>query len=194
MIDNPIDRAKKWIEEQELHLLEIKKKEEIIVKTKEEVKHKVKVIDDLTKDMDTALICKTVTDYINILAYKKDEPHAKIYTKIYDVLGRRLNKDIKYGKEKYIASQRKLVIDNIAKNKELGLKGEYRKFPFKMKDAKVEMSILEYIVDILGEGHLLIETIAKLAEVGVDDVIEKYNYYKSTNVDDLLQNINWTQK
>ena len=166
--------------------LENKKKEEVIIKTKAEVKHKVKVIDDLTNDMDTPLICKTITDYINILAYKMDEPHAKIYSNIYSVLGRRLNKDIKYGREKYISAQRQLVIDNIAENKKSNLKGEDRKFPFKMKDSKASISILEYIVDVLGEGHLLIETIAKLAEVGVDDVIEKYNYYKSTNIDELM--------
>ena len=79
-----------------------------------------------------------------------------------------------------------MVLDNIAKNKELGLKGENRKFPFKMSDAKANLSILEYIVDVLGEGHLLIETIAKMAEVGVDEVIEKYNYYKTVDMTDVI--------
>ena len=166
--------------------LENKKKDVIITKTKEEVKHKAKMIDDLTTDMDTPLICKTVTDYVNILVHKKNEPHPVIYNKIYELLGRRLSKDIKYGRSKYNEAQRKLVLDNIAKNKELGLKGENRKFPFKMADAKANLSILEYIVDILGEGHLLIETIAKMAEVGVDEVIEKYNYYKTVDMTDVM--------
>ena len=166
--------------------LENKKKDVIITKTKEEVKHKAKMIDDLTTDMDTPLICKTVTDYVNILVHKKNEPHPVVYNNIYAVLTRRLNKDVKYGRSKYNESQRKLVLDNIAKNKELGLKGEDRKFPFKMADAKANLSILEYIVDILGEGHLLIETIAKMAEVGVDEVIEKYNYYKTVDMTDVM--------
>ncbi len=166
--------------------LENKKKDSIIIKTKEEVKTKAKMIDDLTTDMDTPLICKTVTDYVNILVHKKNEPHPVIYNKVYDVLGRRLSKDVKYGRAKYNESQRKLVLDNISKNKELGLKGEDRKFPFKMADAKANLSILEYIVDVLGEGHLLIETIAKMAEVGVDEVIEKYNYYKTVDMTDVM--------
>ena len=41
-----------------------------------------------------------------------------IYKKIYDVLGRRLNKDIPYRKSQYEQSQRDLVINNIAYNKE----------------------------------------------------------------------------
>ena len=52
-----------------------------------------------------------------------------------------------------------------------------------MKDANAKLSILEYIVDVLGEGHALIETIAKLSDVGIEEVIEKYNYYKNTDVD-----------
>ena len=51
--------------------LENKKKDSIIIKTKEEVKTKAKMIDDLTTDMDTPLICKTVTDYINILFIRR---------------------------------------------------------------------------------------------------------------------------
>ena len=182
-IDNPIERAKRWIEEQELHQLEVKQKDEVIIKVKEEVKAKVKVIDDITKDVDTPLLCKTVTDYINVLHHKTREPHQMIYKKIYDVLGRRLNKDIPYRKTQYEQSQRELVINNIAYNKENDLKGEDRKVPFRMKDANAKLSILEYIVDVLGEGHALIETIAKLADVGIEDVIDKYNYYKNTDVD-----------
>ena len=163
--------------------LEVKQKDEVITKVKEEVKAKVKVIDDITKDVDTPLLCKTVTDYINVLHHKTREPHQMIYKKIYDVLGRRLNKDIPYRKSQYEQSQRDLVINNIAYNKENDLKGEDRKFPFRMKDANAKLSILEYIVDVLGEGHALIETIAKLADVGIEDVIEKYNYYKNTDVD-----------
>ena len=182
-IDNPIERAKRWIEEQELHQLEVKQKDEVIIKVKEEVKAKVKVIDDITKDVDTPLLCKTVTDYINVLHHKTREPHQMIYKKIYDVLGRRLNKDIPYRKTQYEQSQRELVINNIAYNKENDLKGEDRKVPFRMKDANAKLSTLEYIVDVLGEGHALIETIAKLSDVGIEDVIDKYNYYKNTDVD-----------
>ena len=104
--------------------LEVKQKDEVIIKVKEEVKAKVKVIDDITKDVDTPLLCKTVTDYINVLHHKTKEPHQTIYKKIYDVLGRRLNKDIPYRKSQYEQSQRDLVINNIAYNKENDLKGE----------------------------------------------------------------------
>lgn len=185
-IDNPIERAKRWIEEQELHQLEVKQKDEVIIKVKEEVKAKEKVIDDITKDVDTPLLCKTVTDYINILHHKTKEPHQVIYKKVYDVLGRRLSKDIPYRKAQYEQKQREMVIENIEYNKKHDLRGEDRRVPFKMKDAKSKISTLEYIVDVLGEGHALIETIAKLADVGIEDVIEKYNYYRSTNVDELM--------
>lgn len=185
-IDNPIERAKRWIEEQELHQLEVKQKDEVIIKVKEEVKAKEKVIDDITKDVDTPLLCKTVTDYINILHHKTKEPHQIIYKKVYDVLGRRLSKDIPYRKAQYEQKQREMVIENIEYNKKHDLRGEDRRVPFKMKDAKSKISTLEYIVDVLGEGHALIETIAKLADVGIEDVIEKYNYYRSTNVDELM--------
>lgn len=185
-IDNPIERAKRWIEEQELHQLEVKQKDEVISKVKGEVKAKEKVIDDITKDVDTPLLCKTVTDYINILHHKTKEPHQIIYKKVYDVLGRRLSKDIPYRKAQYEQKQREMVIENIEYNKKHDLRGEDRRVPFKMKDAKSKISTLEYIVDVLGEGHALIETIAKLADVGIEDVIEKYNYYRSTNVDELM--------
>ena len=185
-IDNPIERAKRWIEEQELHQLEVKAKEEVIVKVTEQVKTKTKMIDDMTKDMDTPLLCKTITDYINILTHRKNETHAQLYTKIYDVLGRRLSKDIIYGKNKYLTAQRQMVNDNIAYNKLHELKGEDRKYPFRMMDARTKLSTLEYIVDVLGEGYLLMETIAKLSEVGIDDVIEKYNYFKTNNINELM--------
>jgi len=185
-IDNPIERAKRWIEEQELHQLEVKVKDETIVKVTEQVKTKTKMIDDMTKDMDTPLLCKTITDYINILTHRKNETHAQLYTKIYDVLGRRLSKDIIYGKNKYLTTQRQIVNDNIAYNKLHELKGEDRKYPFRMMDARTKLSTLEYIVDVLGEGYLLMETIAKLSEVGIDDVIEKYNYFKTNNINELM--------
>ena len=189
MIEDKVERAKKWIEEEETRKqleLEVKAKDETIVKVTEQVKTKTKMIDDMTKDMDTPLLCKTITDYINILTHRKNETHAQLYTKIYDVLGRRLSKDIIYGKNKYLTAQRQIVNDNIAYNKLHELKGEDRKYPFRMMDARTKLSTLEYIVDVLGEGYLLMETIAKLSEVGIDDVIEKYNYFKANNINELM--------
>lgn len=52
-IENPIERAKKWIEEQEAHQLEIKQKEEIIVEQTPKVEYYEKVLDTST--------CYTVT-------------------------------------------------------------------------------------------------------------------------------------
>ena len=189
MIEDKVERAKKWIEEEETRKqlkLEVKAKEEVIVKVTEQVKTKTKMIDDMTKDMDTPLLCKTITDYINILTHRKNETHAQLYTKIYDVLGRRLSQDIIYGKNKYLTAQRQIVNDNIAYNKLHELKGEDRKYPFRMMDARTKLSTLEYIVDVLGEGYLLMETIAKLSEVGIEDIIEKYNYFKTNNINELM--------
>lgn len=189
MISNPKERALRWLEEleeKEKLQIEVKIKDETIIKVTEQVKTKVKMIDDMTKDMDTPLLCKTITDYINLLTHRKNETHAQLYTKIYDVLGRRLSKDIVYGKNKYLTTQRQMVNDNIAHNKLHELKGEDRKYPYRMMDARTKLSTLEYIVDVLGEGYLLMETIAKLSEVGIDDVINKYNYFKTNNINELM--------
>ena len=149
-----------------------------------EVKAKEKVIDDITKDVDTPLLCKAVTDYINILHYKTKKPHQVIYKDVYSALGRRLNADIPYRKAKYEQSQRDLVIENVNYNKEHNLTGEDRKVPFRMKDVKSKISTLEYVVDVLEGGHALIETIAKLSEVGIGEVVQKYNYYRDMDIEE----------
>ena len=142
------------------------------------VAHKTEVIDHLTSDVDPVILRKASFDYVNKIAIRTGTPHAQIWTEVYSLLGRDLKIDIKHRHEKYKKEQHKLVVDNKMYNYENKLKGEDRKFPITLKDSGANISQLEYICKILGQGGRLMECIAKIADVSLEDVINKYKAYE----------------
>ena len=173
-IDNPIERAKRWIEEQELHQLELKEKDTKIEQQQVKIAEVKDTVNKITEGVDVALLAKTTTDYVNKLASRSGKKHGAVYNDIYGLLGRRLNMDINVRHNNFCKAEEKKAIDNLKYNIENNLTGEDRIRPFRKSDTRYKISKLEYIVDILGKGMELFEVIAKLSEVKVDDVIGKY--------------------
>ena len=143
-----------------------------------EIEDKVKTIDNLTSDLDGTILRVIVTDYVNKVARTTGKHHSNIYTELYTIVGRALKIGVKAQHEKFCRNEEKLVEVNKDHNRENGLKGLDRVKPFQLKDCKHKVSIVEYICDILGEGKVLIDTMAKLFDVGVDEIISKYNHKK----------------
>jgi len=177
-IDNPIERAKKWIEEQELHQLELKEKDTKIEQQQVKIAEVKDTVNKITEGVDVALLAKTTTDYVNKLASRSGKKHGAVYNDIYGLLGRRLNMDINVRHNNFCKAEEKKAIDNLKYNIENNLTGEDRIRPFRKSDTRYKISKLEYIVDILGKGMELFEVIAKISEVKVDDVIGKYKLYE----------------
>ena len=177
-IDNPIERAKRWIEEQELHQLEIKEKDTKIEQQQVKIAEVKDTVNKITEGVDVALLAKTTTDYVKKLAIRSGKKYGVVYNDIYGLLGRRLNMDINVRHSNFCNTEEKKAIDNLKYNIENNLTGEDRIRPFRKSDTRYKISKLEYIVDILGKGMELFEVIAKLAEVKVDDVIGKYKLYE----------------
>src|SRR5574344_1853621 len=76
-IVDPIERAKKWIEEEEERrrlAIENGQKEKVIIKQKN-------TIHDLTSDIDTIVLRKTFTDYINKVVRSTSSGYAEVYNK-----------------------------------------------------------------------------------------------------------------
>ena len=63
-------------------------------------------------------------------------------------------------------------------NRENKLKGLDRKFPYLIKDSKAEVSKIEFVCDVLGKGNVMLESMSKVFEVGIESIIEKYNIVK----------------
>ena len=147
-----------------------------------DINNKTKVIDNLTQDLDGTVLRLTATDYVNKINAETGRHQSEIYTEIYKLVGRALRKDLKIQYENFKKSEEKKVSDNRDYNLANKLRGENARFPNKLKDCKYRISMVEYICDILGEGNLLIETMAKLFEVGVDEIISKYNLKKERGV------------
>ena len=177
-IDNPIERAKRWIEEQELHQLELKEKDAKIEQQQVKIAEVKDTVNKITEGVDVALLAKTTTDYVNKLASRSGKKHGAVYNDIYGLLGRRLNMDINVRHNNFCKAEEKKAIDNLKYNIEYNLTGEDRIRPFRKSDTRYKISKLEYIVDILGKGMELFEVIAKISEVKVDDVIGKYKLYE----------------
>ena len=166
-------------------LLKVEENEKLTAKNETltlDVKHKTKVIDDMTSGFDGVYLRTICTDYVNKVSRETGKHQSELYLLVYTQLGRLLKKDIKVAKEKYCKSQRELVAKNKIENSELGLKGEDRKFPFKISDSKAGISTIEYVCDVLGASQNLMEVMSKIFEVEISDIIEKYNIYKETGV------------
>jgi len=173
-IVDPIERAKKWIEEEEERrrlAIENDKKEKVIAKQKN-------TIHDLTSDIDTVVLRKTFTDYVNKVVRSTSSGYAEVYNKIYSIVGRVLKKDLKLALEKFKVSEKEKVNNNKIYNKENNLKGNDRVFPYKYSDSKANISMVEYIIDILEEAQRLIETVASVCEVGVDEILDTYQMFR----------------
>ena len=149
-----------------------------VVPLKLDIEHKTKVIDNITQDLDGTVLRVIVTDYVNKIKNETGRNHAEIYSEIYKLVGRSLKKDLKVQHENFKKNEERKVSDNRDYNIKNNLKGESAKFPNKLKDCKYKISMVEYICDILGEGILLVEIMAKLFEVGIDEIISKYNLRK----------------
>lgn len=147
-----------------------------------DIEHKAKVIDNITQDLDGTVLRVIVTDYVSKIKTETGRNHAEIYSEIYKLVGRSLKKDLKVQHENFKKNEEKKVSDNRDYNLKNNLKGESAKFPNKFKDCKYKISMVEYICDILGEGTLLIEIMAKLFEVGMDEIISKYNLRKEKGI------------
>ena len=178
MIEDKVERAKKWIEEQELHKLELKEKDTKIEQQQVKIAEVKDTVNKITEGVDVALLAKTTTDYVKKLAIRSGKKYGVVYNDIYGLLGRRLNMDINVRHSNFCNAEEKKAIDNLKYNIENNLTGEDRIRPFRKSDTRYKISKLEYIVDILGKGMELFEVIAKLAEVKVDDVIGKYKLYE----------------
>ena len=147
-----------------------------------DITHKTKIIDNLTQDLDGTVLRVIVTDYVNKINHETGRHQSELYSEIYKLVGRSLKKDLKVQYENFKKSEEKKVSENRDYNIANKLKGENAKFPNKLKDCKYKISMVEYICDILGEGTLLIEVMAKLFEVGMDEIISKYNLKKERGV------------
>lgn len=178
MIEDRVERAKKWIEEQELHQLELKEKDTKIEQQQVKIAEVKDTVNKITEGVDVALLAKTTTDYVKKLVIRSGKKYSAVYNDIYELLGRRLNIDINVRHSNFCKAEEKKAIDNLKYNIENNLTGEDRIRPFRKSDTRYKISKLEYIVDILGKGMELFEVIAKLAEVKVDDVIGKYKLYE----------------
>lgn len=177
MINDPIKRAEMWIEEQKQHQLAIEVKNT-------EIKHKTKVIDNLTEGLDGVVLRVACTEYVNKVARETGKYHASIYTDMYLLLGRNLKIDLKHRLNKYKEEQRLLVKANIERNSECNLIGDDRLRPITLKESRYNISMIEYICGVLGKGHELMEVMAKSFEIGIEEIIAKYKFYEELAIAD----------
>lgn len=146
---------------------ELKKAESVI-------EHKTSIIDNLTEHLDSIVLRKTATGYVSKINKEKGKSFSEIYHIIYDLVGSFIKKDIKVALDKYKQSQKDIVMKNKKYNKDNNLRGEDRVTPFRIKDSNANISTMEYLVDVLGDGAIVLECMAKVFEVGIEDIMEKY--------------------
>ena len=168
MIEDPIKRAEKWIEEQRQIKLLLEQKDNKI-----ETQHKL--IDTMTETYDGTYIRFVCTDYVNKVARESGRHQADLYSDLYKLTGRKLKSDLTVQFEKFVKSEKEKVKANAEYNRENSLKGLDRKTPFLIKDSKAGISKIEFICDVLGKGSVLLEVMAKVFEVGITDIVAKYN-------------------
>lgn len=157
-----------------------KEKERLALENKakqETIERKTEIIDNMTEDLDSVRLRKVVTDYISKIQ-SRFGGYAMAYSELYGVFGRVLKIDLNHRFEKCVTEYNLKASENKKYNRENKLKGEDRLVPFK----QTNISKVEYICDILGAGGTLIETMAKVFEVEVSDIIDKYNSFKETEL------------
>ena len=173
MIDDPIKRAEKWIEEQKQTKLLLEQKDNKI-----ETQHKL--IDTMTESYDGTYIRMVSHDYINKACKQTNQSQSELYNKVYKLVGRSLKIDLDVQLKNFSNKERQIVKSNMEYNRENNLKGMDRKTPCFIKDSKAEISKLEFICNVLGRGIVVLESIAKVCEVGISEVVSKYNIIKET--------------
>lgn len=139
-----------------------------------EIKNKTDVIDDLTSDLDSVVLNKTFTNYCWKVSKRSGIKIQNVYNNVYEIFGRKHNIDLWKRKKTHDLKQVALVEKNKKYNRDNNLRGEDRLTPFNKKDACAELSMVEYICRVLGKGGSLIEVLAKVAEVSIEEIVEKY--------------------
>lgn len=171
MIDDPIKRAEKWIEEQKQTKLLLEQKDNKI-----ETQHKL--IDTMTESYDGTYIRTICVDYVNKVSSQTGIHQSDLYSKVYKLVGRTLKKDLTIQFENFIYNEKLKVKNNMEYNRDNKLKGLDRKSPYLIKDSKANISKIEFVCDVLSQGNVMLESMSKVFEVGIEDIIEKYNIVK----------------
>lgn len=144
------------------------------------IQTKNNVIDSLTEDLDPTIIRKIATDYVNECASRNNQPQHVLWNSLYGLVGRHLKIDIKTRHANHIEKIRERVISNKEFNKVNKLEiqsGECQKaIPCTLKEANGGMSVIEFVCTELKEGKVLLQMMAKIFHVKIEDIIEKYNF------------------
>lgn len=152
--------------------------ENIKLINKTETQHKL--IDTMTESYDGTYIRMVSHDYINKACKQTNQSQSELYNKVYKLVGRSLKIDLDVQLKNFSNKERQIVKSNMEYNRENNLKGMDRKTPCFIKDSKAEISKLEFICNVLGRGIVVLESIAKVCEVGISEVVSKYNIIKET--------------
>ena len=139
-----------------------------------------KLIDTMTESYDGTYIRMVSHDYINKACKQTNQSQSELYNKVYKLVGRSLKIDLDVQLKNFSNKERQIVKSNMEYNRENNLKGMDRKTPCFIKDSKAEISKLEFICNVLGRGIVVLESIAKVCEVGISEVVSKYNIIKET--------------
>lgn len=137
-----------------------------------------KLIDTMTESYDGTFIRTICVDYVNKISKQTGIHPSDLYSRVYKLVGRSLKKDLTVQFDNFVKSEKMKVKENIEYNRENKLKGLDRKFPYLIKDSKAEVSKIEFVCDVLGKGNVMLESMSKIFEVGIEDIIEKYNIVK----------------
>lgn len=183
-----VPRLPKTFKEALLELVKAEEEKEILQlensKLAKKNKTQNKIIDTMTSDYDGTLIRVICHDYINAKSRERNIHQSELYGKVYTLVGRTLKMDLEYQYKKFVNSEREKVAENTKYNYDNGLKGLDRKSPFKLKDSKANISKIEYVCDVLEQGNVMLDSMAKVLEVGIEDIISKYNLIKTQPEDD----------
>lgn len=142
-------------------------------------KTQYKLIDTMTQSYDGTLIRTVCVDYINKVSKQTGIHQSDLYSKVYKLVGRALKKDLTVQFDNFTNKEKLKVKENIEYNRDNKLKGLDRKSPYLIKDSKAKISKIEFICDVLGQGRVMLESMSKVFEVGIEDIIEKYNIVKT---------------
>lgn len=150
--------------------------ENIKLINKTETQHKL--IDTMTESYDGTYIRMVCVDYVNKVSKQTGIHQSDLYSKVYKLVGRTLKKDLTIQFENFIYNEKLKVKENIEYNRDNKLKGLDRKSPYLIKDSKANISKIEFVCDVLSQGNVMLESMSKVFEVGIEDIIEKYNIVK----------------
>ena len=178
-LENSTPKLPQTYKEALLELIRVEEeKEQLLIansKLEEKTKTQHKLIDTMTETYDGTYIRLVCTDYVNKVARESGRHQADLYSDLYKLTGRKLKSDLTVQFEKFVKSEKEKVKANAEYNRENSLKGLDRKAPFLIKDSKAGISKIEFICDVLGKGSVLLEVMAKVFEVGITDIVAKYN-------------------